>query len=511
MSDFLSQFETGDSNSKPQRQGGRGGERGGDRSGGQDVGQGFERDAFQSIGQDVEPDTPDALIPSSGSGGLSNSGGPGAPGGIRPVMHRVETDPGYRRRRVLRLVIILVAVIVLALAALLTWHFMRLVEVPELVGKPFAVAQEFSKENEITLTVTQEFSLEQETGTVVSQEVAAGEKLTKGATLAIAVSEGPDPDELLALPDFSTMTQTVAEQWITEHRADNLRMVLEFSSDVEEGSFIKLEFRGNETDSANYRRQDYATLYYSKGAEVFAKDIEVPDFTDKTRGEVETWATRNSIELTVEEADSEEFEPDSVISQSVSAGEKIAKHDAFTVTVSLGKAVIVPNFANFTAMTAAGAAESLAVSVETRYSDTVPYGGLISQSLAAGTRLMPGDEHAVVVIYSEGAPYLKDLQGMSEGELPAAFFDDYVAKGANITYETRYVNSAEPKGTVVAMSDHSRFVPLQFHVVVDVSKGNLKPKPESTDEDDSKTNSTPTGTSKTTTPDPADEDEDELG
>jgi serine/threonine-protein kinase len=386
-------------------------------------------------------------------------------------------DPNYRRKKMLRAAIVVLVIIALAALVALIWHFTRLVEVPELVGKPLSVAQTFCRDSELQLEVTEEFSREVEQGIILAQEIPAGENITKGSTFTLTASKGPDPDERLILPDFSVMKRAAAEQWIRDNRADNLRLVQEYSDSVPANDFLRLEFRGDDVNAENYHRRDYATLYYSKGAEVFEKNITVPDFAGKMRGEVETWAQANSLELTVEEVDSDTVEVGGVISQSVTAGEKVAKHDAFAITVSLGKATVVPNFANYTAATAAGAAEQIIVIVQTRFDSSVAYGQFISQSLPSGTRLLPDDDHQITVVYSEGRPYLKDYRGMSEGDLPAAFFNDYAVKGANVTYELRYVDSFESKGSVVGMSDYSRFIPMSFHVVIDISRGNLTPPP----------------------------------
>ncbi|MDR2106632.1 MAG: PASTA domain-containing protein [Coriobacteriales bacterium] len=398
-------------------------------------------------------------------------------GGIQPVEHRVERDPSYRRRHLLRWALTIAAALAVILVLLLAWQCSRLVEIPELAGKPLATAQTFCREHGLELEVSSEYSMNVEKGIIINQGLAVGEKITKGSTFAITVSNGLDPDELLPLPNFASMGQSDAQRWIEENRAENLRLVLEYSESVAQGSFLRLEFRGSEVTAEGYRRRDYATLYYSKGAEVFEKNITVPDFSGKVRGEVENWAQTNGLKLSVSEEDSETVELGGVISQSIAAGEKLAKHDDFAVVVSLGRAIVVPNFTFYTAETALDAAAQVPVTVQTRFNLSVPYGRLISQSLPAGTRLLPGDERSVTVIYSEGWPYLKDYRGVSEEELPATFFNDYSLKGVELSYETVYVDSAEPKGIVVGMSDYSRFIPLRFHVVIEVSRGNLTPPP----------------------------------
>jgi serine/threonine-protein kinase len=395
--------------------------------------------------------------------------------GIKAVEHRVEVDPDYQRSRLRRRILIVAAVVAVALIAVLVWHFSRLVEVPDFAGKQLSEAQTFARDNNVELEVTEEYRLDVDKGLILSQGVEAGKTITQGSTLALTASLGPDPSEHLELPDFATMKRSAAEAWIAQWRADNLRIVQEYSDTVEKDGFLRLEFRTNELSADNYRRSDYATLYYSKGAETFEKNITVPNFANKTRADVETWVATNSLKLTIEEEDSDTIAAGLIISQSIKAGEKVAKHDGFAIVVSLGKAIIVPNFANYTAETAAGAAGQVPIKLETRFSPDVPYGQLIWQSVASGTRLKPDELETVTVIYSEGRPYLKDYRGTSEGELPATFFRDYTSKGANVSYDIVYVDSYEPKGTIVGMSDYSRFIPLDFYVVIQVSLGNLTP------------------------------------
>ncbi|MDR3053758.1 MAG: PASTA domain-containing protein [Coriobacteriales bacterium] len=479
MSDFLSQFENG-AEIKPvvaqparqqtgQGQVGAGLELrpGAGREPGAGLKQGaglaIEPPVAQPTGQQAET----AFVPASALNAR----------GIKAVEHRIEVDTGYKRARLRRRLIIAGIVVAVLVAAGLIWHFSRLVEVPDFVDKPLAEAQSFSQKNEIELELSEEFRLDVDAGVIVSQGIAAGETLTRGSKLPLSVSKGPNPDELLTLPDFATMKRGAAELWIAEMRANNLRIVIENSETVPADEFLRIEFRAENGSATTYRRKDYATLYYSKGPEVFEKNIVVPDFAQKMQGEVESWAQTNGIKLEIEESDSDTIPEGGILKQSVAAGERLAKNDTLGITVSLGKALIVPNFANYTAQTAAGAAGELPVTVETRYSADVSYGRLMWQSIASGTRLLPKEIKPITVVYSEGRPYLKDYRGTSEGDLAATFFNDYGSKGANVSYDLRYVDSYEPKGQVVGMSDYSTFIPLDFHVTIDISRGNLTPPP----------------------------------
>lgn len=271
-----------------------------------------------------------------------------------------------------------------------------------------------------------------------------------------------------------TMKKSEAEQWIKKNHADNISLIDEYNETLEKGKSIRFEIVNKEVKKENYKRKDKANMYYSKGKETFEKNISVPDFTKKPKAEVESWAKTNEIKVTYEEASSAEIPAESIISQSIAKDQKIAKKDSMTVTVSLGKGYVVPNFSEYTQEEAGSAVEGLTVKAKTIFTANVPYGQLISQSVEAGTTLTSKDDLKVDVYYSAGQPYLKDLRNNTvEGDLQKYFYEEFQSKGANIRYTVRYVDSAEPKGTVVGVSAYNQYVPLEYTVGLDISLGNL--------------------------------------
>jgi serine/threonine-protein kinase len=108
-----------------------------------------------------------------------------------------------------------------------------------------------------------------------------------------------------------------------------------------------------------------------------------------------------------------------------------------------------------------------------RYSDTVPYGGLISQSVKPGGYVTQ-EKNRVTLVYSAGKPYIGNLVGRAENELPAIFYD-FTQMGASITYEITYVDVADPtmfpKGTVVAVSKSNEYISMNEVIQIQVSKG----------------------------------------
>ncbi|MBM7542302.1 PASTA domain-containing protein [Amphibacillus cookii] len=385
------------------------------------------------------------------------------------AVEEVEIDPGYQKRRKRMIgLIIFGSLFIFTLMAFVYYQAVH-AEVDDFVGNPVSDARAWAKENDITIELSEEYSMEYEVNQITSQSVVAGEKLRKGKEIQLVSSLGPDPEAVLPLPDFSEMNQMEAQNWIEENKAENLQLVEEYSDDVEEGEFLQLTFRESDIDEEEYQRKDGAAVYYSKGKEVFEKNITIPDFTGKPKSEVEQWAETNEIEMSYKEKDSNSVEAEMIISQSEEPEEKIAKRDKMEVVVSLGKATEVPNFGEMTIEEATTNYPDLAVLVKQRFHADVPYGSLISQSVEAGTKLTENDNKEITVTYSEGRPYLGDFRGQLEGDLPRLFYDEYQSKGADIKYTIKYVNAPEVKGTVVGMSKFNEFVSMTYTVEIKVS------------------------------------------
>lgn len=385
-----------------------------------------------------------------------------------------EFDPTYKGKQKRKKLMILGGIVVSCIVGFFLYYQMTHVSVPDFTNKDVADARSWANENNLKVELEQKYDAKLAANKVIAQKQKAKSTIKKGSTLNLTASLGADPEEQLQLPDFMTMPKTEAEKWIKEQQAENISIIEEFHETEEAGKALKMEFTNAEVNKENYRRKDKLKLYYSKGKETYSKNITVPDFSKKTRTEVETWAKNNEINVVFEEVTSADVEAGIVISQGVAKDEKLAKKEQMTVTVSLGKGILVPDFSEYSMEDAATAVEGLNIQVKTIFTENIGYGQLVSQSVAAGTELTSKDDLTLKVVYSAGQPYIKDLRGTTvEGDLQKLFYDEFQSKGANINYQIRYVDSAEAKGTVVAMNIHGQYLPLNYTVYLDISLGNL--------------------------------------
>ncbi|AMP20132.1 hypothetical protein AZF37_02125 [endosymbiont 'TC1' of Trimyema compressum] len=78
-------------------------------------------------------------------------------------------------------------------------------------------------------------------------------------------------------------------------KANNVTISKEFNDDIEKNKFIKMELKDKDIVPEDYRRKNKITVSVSKGKEVFEKNIEVPDFEDKTKADVKDWAEKEGV------------------------------------------------------------------------------------------------------------------------------------------------------------------------------------------------------------------------
>ncbi|MCL2871025.1 MAG: PASTA domain-containing protein [Coriobacteriia bacterium] len=391
---------------------------------------------------------------------------------ITGATHVVKKDKAYDKKKIVRYLAIAASILALAALAFGVFFITNQVEVRGFVGVQVTEARTWGIQNRITIEVREVYSLDAESGVVLSQNREPETRISRGSVLSLEVSKGPDVTEVIELPDFEAMTTQEVREWRQEVAALNANVNEEYSAEVEQGRFIRLEFTDSSVTKDNYTRADGLLIYMSRGVQVFERNIVVPNFVGDPLSRAQEWAREQGIELKLEEAPHDTVETGNVSAQNIDADERIARGDELTLTVSQGPAITVPNFSTISFEDATEVIE-LNVRVQRRYSASASFGRLMSQSIPAGTELV-GEGHVITVVYSLGRPYMDNLIGQSESVLAEQFYS-FTSQGANITYQVFYVDGHEPRGTIVDMSRHGQFLSMSDHVRIDVSRGNRIP------------------------------------
>jgi len=392
---------------------------------------------------------------------------------IKAPEHTVKKDDTFHKRKMVRYGVIGGSVLVGALLIFFLFRMFNSVEIRNFEGETFESANTWALGNGVSLERESEYSLEHAEGIVIGQSREAGRSMLRTSVLTLTVSQGPDMNEVVELPDFEEMTAQQIRTWRIDYQMLAINVRDEASEEVDQHAVIRVNVP-NDVDVENFRRSDSLTIYVSSGPET----VELNNFRGQPREQVESWMAENPLaQVEFEYEASETVAAGTVLRQSHAPNSNLPSDETLTITLSGGPSVIVPNFSNgifAEIMEELPVEGGLNVIHRERLSATVPYGRVISQSVAAGEEVF-GEEATVIVITSLGRPWIRDLLGTSEGDLSRFFFDNFVSRGANITFTVTPVDSYQPRGQVVSHSHEGQFLGMTDTVNVRVSRGNLTP------------------------------------
>jgi len=395
---------------------------------------------------------------------------------IKAPEHVVTKDEKFHKRKMIRYGIIGIVIVITALLVFLIFRMFNNVEVPNWVGEDIEYARTWGMLDGGTVEIEREYSLEFAEDIVIAQNRDPGSTMSRNSVIILTVSLGPDMNEVIDLPEFEEMTRGQIRTWTDEYLMRGVTFREENSSDVEDNYVIRVEFP-SAVDPDNFRRSDTVTIYVSTGPETIA----ISSLVGNTREEVDEFITENPlVNVEIEYEPHETIERGTVLAQSPSPGTRLVVGEALTLTLSAGDIVVVPNFADLRRIEAIEMGEDpeaeLNVIVHRRWNATVPNGRFVSQSVEPGEELY-GESPTVIVVYSEGRPWIPDLVGTSVRDLESTIID-INDKGSTITINIVYVNSYRTRGTITSQTRHNQFVALNEHVIFYVSYGNLQPPPD---------------------------------
>src|SRR5947207_2994372 len=275
--------------------------------------------------------------------------------------------------------------------------------VPNVVGQMQAAATSAITSAGLTVgTVTMQSSTTVASGNVISESPTAGTRVASGSAVSLVVSSGPAQ---VAVPNVVGQTQAAAASAITGAGLTVGAVTQQSSSTVAAGSVI------SESPTAGTRGASGSavSLVVSSGASP-PTQVAVPNVVGQAQAAATSAITGAGLTMgAVTQQSSSTVAAGSVISESPTAGTRVASGSAVDLVVSSGAPppaqVAVPNVvgqaqaAATSAITRAGLTMG---AVPQQSSTTVGSGSVISESPTAGTMVASGS--AVDLVVSSGAP-----------------------------------------------------------------------------------------------------------
>ena len=217
----------------------------------------------------------------------------------------------------------------------------------------------------------------------------------EATTTELTTTEAVTP---LEMPDVTGLTEEKALE-LLEEAGILYDIEREYSSSFESGVVMSQSILEGET----VEEGDRVKLVISKGKE----EADVPDVVGKTEEEAKQALLNAGFQVEVDEEYDEEVEEGYVISQSPEGETKAEKGSTITIVVSKGEEVKVAKVPNLKKKTVTEAEQLLSEvnlklgNVTQEFSDTIPEGKVIRQSISAGTEVKEKTE--VDITISKGA------------------------------------------------------------------------------------------------------------
>ncbi|WP_296010922.1 Stk1 family PASTA domain-containing Ser/Thr kinase [uncultured Adlercreutzia sp.] len=211
--------------------------------------------------------------------------------------------------------------------------------------------------------------------------------------------------------------------------------------------------------------------------------IDVPSVVGQTQEEASFTLEQAGFKVTVVTEESDSEEEGTVLSQDPAGGTKQPKGTSITLTVAVGPDTVeVPNFKNMTLDEAKSEAAGLGLKVvesESKYSEDVDAGKILSQNYQAGEAVAPGTTIEVVTSRGSETTTVPNVIGMTEDEA----YDALQEAGFGVNVKAREYSDKQKEGRVIRQDPLNDKVKPGSTVDITISKGpEPEPEPEEPEE-----------------------------
>ncbi|WP_284864824.1 Stk1 family PASTA domain-containing Ser/Thr kinase [Corynebacterium rhinophilum] len=202
----------------------------------------------------------------------------------------------------------------------------------------------------------------------------------------------------------------------------------------------------------------------------------VPEVENRPRNEVVKELEDLGLLVTVNEEANPDIERNNAIRINPAPGSELQKNASVTLTVSSGKEIIdVPDITGMNLDQAAQVLEEAGLELNSDISernDEAPAGEVIQQNPAGGTQLSKGSKVRVTVSKGIEKKRVPDVSGLNEEDARSRL------EANDFDVNVREVDSLEPEGTVLSVSNQGAQLEKGQTVTIEVSNGMLMKAPE---------------------------------
>lgn len=354
-----------------------------------------------------------------------------------------EEEVFVKRKRSLTPLIVSTIIAVGVVVAALIIGKQGMVEVPDMAGWAVGDAKVWASNNNLQLVEQRTYSDDVTSEGIISQGIEPTTAVRKNSTVTVSVSAGLDPEVLIPFPTLKTMTRQEIDEWARVNGLAGIKFKAETSESFAKDSVIS--YRLLDGTEENFMRKHRIEITVSDGAKIISETLTMPDFYAKSKEEVVKWATEQQIMVNFETTFNEVVGYEQVLEQSVAKDSKFNRTEPVTITLSLGKAITVPDFVGMSSTEADSLATLQKVTLlKLTVASTEDEGTVLSQDVEAGSDI---DEKSYITLYvakksdKVEVPNLVGLTAEQASEVASLY---------KVTLLKEYTNSTEKDNKVLS-------------------------------------------------------------
>ena len=298
----------------------------------------------------------------------------------------------------------------------------------------------WASDNKIKLNYEYDYSDNVKTNKIISQNVEPNTLVKDIDYLNVVVSEGPNYDMLVNVPDMIGWNIDEVVSIIKKNKLNNVLINYEFSEEMRDNAI-------EQSRSGEMKRSDELAMKFSLGREEDLEPVKMKDLTNMEEFDATLWLKRNGIKYEIVYQFSDEVTKGRVISTDPKEGVMInQKEMSVTLTISKGKKLKAPDFTKMSIEEISKWADKNKINVlfNSEYDDSVKAGKVKRASVKAGDTIEEGQ--TIYIITSKGP--LKMIQfGTGDLEKIKSF-----ALQHNISVNITEQFSDVPTGQIISTS-----------------------------------------------------------
>lgn len=280
------------------------------------------------------------------------------------------------------------------------------------------------EKNDIELVQTYEYSDMIDEYHVIAQDVKAGSLIKNTKSITLSISEGPNPNKMVAIPSMVGWTSEQVLDFILKNKLTNVDVSF-ITSDGMADTVIK------QSKVGNLARNEKLDIEFSLGEGSALEEIKLIDFKKKSEFESIFYLKKNQVNYEIKYAFSNSIKKGYVIKQSIDAGKTVnIKNDKVVITVSKGPEIKITELRGMSMsdITDWVISNKLKLEFTDQYDDTTKENHVISANYSNGDVVEEGT--VIKIVVSKGKLVMPKFNNLNE-------FRDWVNK-YNINSEEKH-------------------------------------------------------------------------